>query len=67
MLVFGACQAKIFFKKKFSSPSGCLTGVGKVAGEMITKILQIIETVMNRIHPQSRSPRAFCSQTEFPF
>jgi hypothetical protein len=34
---------------------------------MITKILHIIETVMNCIHPQSQSRGSFAWQSEFIF
>ena len=53
--------------KKIPSPSGCLTGFGRVLGEMITKILHIIETVMNRIHPQNRLQPCYTKQEEFSF
>ena len=51
----------------FSSPSGCLTGAVSVAGEMITKILIAIETIMNRIHPQSQPRGSSAWQSEFLF
>jgi hypothetical protein len=54
-------------RKKFRTPSGCLTGAISVAGEMITKILIAIETVMNRIHPQSQSRGSSAWQSEFLF
>jgi hypothetical protein len=34
---------------------------------MITKILIAIETVMNRIHPQTRLQPCFAKQEEFAF
>ena len=34
---------------------------------MITKILHIIETVVNRIRPQSRIQPCFAKQEEFAF
>jgi hypothetical protein len=54
-------------QKNFCTPSGCLTGAVRVAGEMITKILHIIETVINRIHPQSQSRGPSAWQREFLF
>jgi len=55
------------FSEKISSPSGCPTGVDRVSLEMITKILIAIETVMNRIYPQTRFQPCFAKQEEFAF
>ena len=64
---FWSLSEKNIFQKKFSSPSGCSTEVGKVTGEMITYILHIIEIVMSRIHPQNRFQLGYAKQEEFPF
>jgi hypothetical protein len=54
-------------KKFLPSPSGCPTTLDTIAGEMITKILIAIETVMNRICPQTRFQPCFAKQEEFSF
>ena len=38
-----------------------------IFSEMITQILHIIETVMNRIYPQSLFQPCFAKQEEFSF
>ena len=38
-----------------------------IDGEMISKILHIIETFLNRIKPQNRSQSSFAKQEEFSF
>ena len=56
-----------YFSEKISSPRRCPTTLDTIAGEMITKILHIIETVMNRIQPQNRFQPCFAKQEEFCF
>ena len=34
---------------------------------MITKFIQNLTATLRQILPQSRVPRVFCHQTEFPF
>ena len=48
-------------------PSGCPTEVVSATGEMITKILLIIQTSLTRIRPQNRIQRRFEWQSEFLF
>jgi len=53
--------------KNFSYPSQCPTTLAMIDGEMISKILHIIETFLNRIKPQNRSQSSFAKQEEFSF
>jgi hypothetical protein len=64
---FFCAQNREIFSEKFSSPRRCPTTLDTIAGEMITKILHIIETAMNRIHPQILCQPCFTKQEEFAF
>jgi hypothetical protein len=55
------------YSENFSTPSGCPTGIDRLALEMISKILFAIETVMNRIYPQNRLQPCFAKREEFAF
>ena len=48
-------------------PRRCPTSVARVAGEMITHILRLIESAIHRIHPQNRLQPSFVKQQEFSF
>jgi len=50
-----------------SSPRRCPTRVVRVAGEMITHILRLIESAIRLIHPQNRLQPVFVKQSEFVF
>lgn len=64
---FFCAQNREIFSEKFSSPRKCPTKIVKVAGEMITKILHIIETTLSCIRPQNRCQPCFAKQEEFAF
>jgi hypothetical protein len=56
-----------YFLEKKSPPRRCPTSVVRVAGEMITHILRLIESAIHHIHPQNESQSRFAWQSEFLF
>ncbi|NDG71854.1 MAG: hypothetical protein EBY32_11230 [Proteobacteria bacterium] len=56
-----------FLAKKFSTPSGCLTGVVRVSLEMITKFLSAIQAATRCFRRHTQFPSRFARQSEFSF
>jgi hypothetical protein len=53
--------------KKYPSPSGCPTDLVKAPGEMITKILHLIQSTLLRFRPQRLFQSQSAKQEEFCF